>query len=244
VEEEKTNPQRIEDYRNKVQEVRDLENNLIKSLGKDVLKEKLRAAKAEVNQMRLDLLGDLKEQTDYLKKMLEEMLPPAIRSASDAATVGLGASPAGPLSISAALFIEKSEEILAPEQKSQPPLPEIPIASEKGILPLATVDYLVAYGLMAIGACLLLGLFSRLACVSGAVFLMLLYLAMPPFPWLPDPPRPTEGHYLFISKNLIEMIALLALATTASGRWAGLDGLMQFLNPWRRRPQKRMNNER
>jgi hypothetical protein len=80
--------------------------------------------------------------------------------------------------------------------------------------------------------------------VSGAIFLLLLYLAMPPFPWLPDPPRPTEGHYLFVSKNLIEMLALLALATTRSGRWAGLDGLLQFLNPRRWRSHKTMNDER
>ena len=73
VEVEKTNPQRIEDYRNKVEEVRDLETKLIKALGKDVLKEKLRAAKAEVNQMRMDLLGDLKEQTESVKKALEEV---------------------------------------------------------------------------------------------------------------------------------------------------------------------------
>ena len=133
---------------------------------------------------------------------------------------------------------------LTPEQKSQPPLSEIAVASEKAVLPLSTVDYLVAYSLMAIGICLLLGLFSRTACVGGAIFLLLLYLAMPPFPWLPDPPRPTEGHYLFVSKNLIEMLALLALATTRSGCWAGLDGFLQFLNPRRWRSHKTMNDER
>ena len=31
------------------------------------------------------------------------------------------------------------------------------------------------------------------------------------------------------------MLALLALATTHSGRWAGLDGVLQFLRPGRRR---------
>ena len=241
VEVEKTNPQRIEDYRNKVEEVHDLETKLIKALGKDVLRDKLRAAKAEANQMRMDLLGDLKEQTESVKKALEEVVPPALSSTSGASTVGLGASSlgAGPLAATAALSVEKGEEVLSPEQKSQQSLPEIAVASEKAVLPLSTVDYLVAYGLMAIGICLLLGLFSRLACVGGAIFLLLLYLAMPPFPWLPDPPRPTEGHYLFVSKNLIEMLALLALATTRSGRWAGLDGFLQFLNPrrWRTRQE-------
>jgi uncharacterized membrane protein YphA (DoxX/SURF4 family) len=246
VEVEKTNPQRIEDYRNKVAEVHDLETQLIKVLGKDVLREKLRVAKSEANQMRMDLLGDLKEQTESLKKALEEVVPPVLGSAAGVSTVGLGASSlgSGPLSATAALSIEKGQEVLTSDQKSQQPLPEISVASEKSVLPLHTVDYLVTYGLIAIGICLLLGLFSRLACISGAIFLLLLYLAMPPFPWLPDPPRPTEGHYLFVSKNLMEMIALLALATTRSGRWAGLDGLLQFLNPWRWRSHRTINDER
>jgi hypothetical protein len=50
---------------------------------------------------------------------------------------------------------------------------------------------------------------------------------MPPWPGLPDNPR-AEGHYLYINKNLIEMLALLALATTRSGRWAGLDALFAY----------------
>jgi uncharacterized membrane protein YphA (DoxX/SURF4 family) len=93
-------------------------------------------------------------------------------------------------------------------------------------------DFAVRWGLVVIGACLLLGLLTRPACVAGALFLLMLYLAMPPWPWLPENVR-VEGHYLFINKNLIEMLALLALATVPSGRWFGLDGLLQFLNPWR-----------
>ena len=51
----------------------------------------------------------------------------------------------------------------------------------------------------------------------------MLYLTMMPLPGWPEPAR-TEGHYLFVNKNLIEMLALLVLATTRSGRWLGLDG--------------------
>src|SRR5207237_2922839 len=54
----------------------------------------------------------------------------------------------------------------------------------------------------------LLGLFTRTACIVGAGYLLMFYLAMPSLPWLPDNPR-SEGHYLFINKNIIEMIALL-----------------------------------
>jgi uncharacterized membrane protein YphA (DoxX/SURF4 family) len=96
---------------------------------------------------------------------------------------------------------------------------------------LGWIDALTRYGLTAVGACLLLGLFTRSACVAGAAFLLLFYLAMPALPWLPESPR-AEGHYVFINKNIIEMLSLLTLATTRSGCWAGLDGLLYCLAPW------------
>ena len=93
-------------------------------------------------------------------------------------------------------------------------------------------DAMVKYGLVAVGGLLLVGLLTRTACMAGALFLLLFFLAMPPLPGWPENLR-AEGHYLYINKNIIEMLALLALATTRSGRWAGLDGLVQFLNPLR-----------
>ena len=47
---------------------------------------------------------------------------------------------------------------------------------------------------------------------------------MPPWPGLPE--GITEGHYRFVNKNLIEMIACLALASTPNGLWIGLDALL------------------
>jgi uncharacterized membrane protein YphA (DoxX/SURF4 family) len=94
------------------------------------------------------------------------------------------------------------------------------------------IDFTTRWGLTVVGVLLLAGLCTRTACVGGAVFLLMFYLAMPPFPGLPENPK-AEGHYLFINKNIIEMLALLALAGTRSGRWMGLDGLVQFLNPRR-----------
>ena len=94
------------------------------------------------------------------------------------------------------------------------------------------INGLTRYGITAIGACLLLGLFTRTACLGGALFLLMVYLAMPALPWLPENPR-AEGHYLYVNKNIIEMLALLTLATTRSGRWFGLDGLLHALAPWR-----------
>ncbi len=94
------------------------------------------------------------------------------------------------------------------------------------------IDRLVAWGLTLTGGALLVGLLTRTACVAGALMLLGFYLSMPPFPGVPANPR-AEGHYVYVNKNLIEMLALLALATTRSGRWAGLDALLQFLRPRR-----------
>jgi uncharacterized membrane protein YphA (DoxX/SURF4 family) len=121
--------------------------------------------------------------------------------------------------------------VLTPEQLAQEDLKEPAVPR-----PVERIDQVTRYGLTAVGACLLLGLFTRLACLGGAGFLLLFYLSMPPFPWLPENLR-AEGHYLFVNKNLIEMLALLALATVPSGRWVGLDGLLRAvlrrLNPFK-----------
>jgi hypothetical protein len=95
------------------------------------------------------------------------------------------------------------------------------------------IDFAVRWGLTIAGACLILGLFTRLNCVIGALLLLSFYLAAPPLPGLPELFR-AEG-YPYVNKNLIEILALLALATTRSGLWAGLDAILYFLNPFRRR---------
>jgi uncharacterized membrane protein YphA (DoxX/SURF4 family) len=96
------------------------------------------------------------------------------------------------------------------------------------------LDASVKWSLVVIGIGLLAGLLTRPACLLGALLLLMFYLAQPALPWTPENPK-AEGHYLFVNKNIIEMVALLALATTDSGRWLGLDGLLQFLNPWRKK---------
>ena len=52
----------------------------------------------------------------------------------------------------------------------------------------------------------------------------MIYLSMPPWPGLPANPK-AEGHYFIVSKNLIELIACLVIATTPTGHWIGLDAL-------------------
>lgn len=75
------------------------------------------------------------------------------------------------------------------------------------------VDATMTYGILAIGVCLMLGLFTRVACVAGAMFLLSVVM-MQPF-WVSET-QPTFNQY-------VEMLALLTLATTPVGRWAGLD---------------------
>ncbi len=93
---------------------------------------------------------------------------------------------------------------------------------------LVILDQMTSWSLTIFGACLILGLFTRLACLGAAGFLFLTFLSAPPFPWLPASPM-TEGNYAFINKNLIEMFALLVLSTTYSGRWVGLDGMLSYI---------------
>ncbi len=188
--------QRLQDYRHKVQELRDIMNEKLPAFGRDVEKRHLAALKADVNRMRSELLADL-------EKPMQETL----------------------------------QSVLTDEQKKMGPIP-VPVAGhwwEQGRL--GMIDLITRYGLTVVGACLVLGVFTRSACLAGAAFLLLFYLAMPPLPWLPESPR-VEGHYVFVNKNIIEMLALLALATTRSGYWAGLDGLLCSLAPWRWRGRR------
>jgi hypothetical protein len=103
------------------------------------------------------------------------------------------------------------------------------------------IDASVRYGTLAVGALLILGAFSRLACLGGAGFLLLFYLAMPPLLGVPDNPK-VEGHYFLVNKNIVELVALLVLATVPSGRWLGLDGILYYLNPLRSRKVPRPAN--
>ena len=90
---------------------------------------------------------------------------------------------------------------------------------------LKTVDLLNMWGLTLIGLALLLGLFTRLASISGILLLALYYVANPPFIGM-DFGLQTEGHYLLINKNVIEMFALLAVAIFPTGLSWGLDRLV------------------
>lgn len=213
-------PERLEEYQKKLKEIEELQAKQVSQFGPGV-NAKLGALKAEANRLRSELRNDLNAQTADMKKALFSVLTP-------------------------------EQKVLAPEVKSTPYLPATP--DKLAVAPLPAVgrlawfsktqqqwiDWITKWGLTAVGICLIAGFLTRTACVAGAGFLLLFYLAMPALPWLPEGPR-TEGHYFLVNKNIIEMLALLALATTRSGRWLGFDAWLQFLSPgrWRAQPEPR-----
>ena len=71
----------------------------------------------------------------------------------------------------------------------------------------------VGWLLIGVGCCLLLGFLTPLAAIAGAGFLVTVIAAQPP--WVPGT-IPTYNQF-------IEFFALLVLAATSAGRWAGLD---------------------
>lgn len=91
--------------------------------------------------------------------------------------------------------------------------------------PITRLDFITMWVITAVGAMLLAGLFTPLACLIGVGFLVMTYLAHPPFPWLVLPPG-TEGNPVFVNKNVIEALALMVIFVHPTGRWMGLDALL------------------
>jgi hypothetical protein len=89
---------------------------------------------------------------------------------------------------------------------------------------LTLINILNTWGLVLIGLGLVLGLFTRLSQVAGIVLLLLYYLSHPPV--FSEPGFFREGSYFIISKDLLEMLALLVLLFFPTGHFLGLDGLL------------------
>jgi len=89
-------------------------------------------------------------------------------------------------------------------------------------------NLITMYGLTAVGMLLILGLFTRLAALGGIGFVLLFYLCNPPFVGY-FYSIPTEGSYLVVNKNLVEVGALSVILLTRSGLFAGLDRILHGL---------------
>lgn len=84
------------------------------------------------------------------------------------------------------------------------------------------IDTVNAWGLTIIGIALILGLFTRVALWCGATLLLSYYIAYPPFGGF-SYGAPSEGSYLLVNKNLIELVAMILLSLFNPGRFFGLD---------------------
>ena len=90
---------------------------------------------------------------------------------------------------------------------------------------LRVIDFLNVWGLILIGAGLILGCFTRAATLSGIFLLFLYYIFHPPLIGYAYA-TPVEGSYLIVNKILIEMFALLVLLVFRTGRIIGIDRLI------------------
>jgi thiosulfate dehydrogenase [quinone] large subunit len=106
------------------------------------------------------------------------------------------------------------------------------IAGQPNLLDNANV--VTMWGLTIVGLLLILGLFTRLAALGGIGFILLFYLATPPFIGY-FYSIPSEGSYLIVNKNLVELAALVVILLTGSGKFAGLDRIVHVL--FSRRPR-------
>jgi thiosulfate dehydrogenase (quinone) large subunit len=87
---------------------------------------------------------------------------------------------------------------------------------------LANADLITMYGLTLVGVLLILGLFTRLSALGAIGFLVMFYACNPPFVGY-FYSLPSEGSYLIVNKNLVELAALIVVLVTGSGKFAGLD---------------------
>jgi uncharacterized membrane protein YphA (DoxX/SURF4 family) len=114
-------------------------------------------------------------------------------------------------------FIADLRESLTPEQRADAATAtsmENALAGPQGAT-LAHISFAATVLTLAVGICLLLGLFTRLAALAGALFLLSVIATQPP--WVAGA-EPTIY-------QTVELAGLLVLAGTGAGRWLGLDYL-------------------
>ena len=131
-------------------------------------------------------------------------------------TAEIRASLVGPIRALERDLIVAAQKLLTPQQRMRGPVAMPATRVDQ-------IDALTMWSLAVIGVLLIAGLCSRFAAVAGAALLFSFYLAMPPWPGVPAAAGPE--HSLWVNKNLIEVLALLVLASLPTGRWFGLDAL-------------------
>lgn len=107
-------------------------------------------------------------------------------------------------------------DLLTSEQRKRG---EVPLGESS----LEGTDRFITYTNIAIGLCLMVGLFTRFASLSGGLFLLSIVLAQPEWPGIYPPAPAAAGRSLVVTKEVVEMVAMFALAALPVGRWGGLD---------------------
>jgi uncharacterized membrane protein YphA (DoxX/SURF4 family) len=123
-----------------------------------------------------------------------------------------------------AAFERDVAELATPDQRKL----GTPATAQTG-LSLQKIDTIVIWTLIIGGACLVIGLFTRLSAVVLALFLLSVMATQPP--WIAD------SVTMLFNYQLVEFLALILLATSHVGRWAGLDFFVHhlLLRPFRSR---------
>lgn len=96
---------------------------------------------------------------------------------------------------------------------------------------LQIVNFMNIWGLIIIGFCLFVGLFTRFASIAGALLLLLYYVANPPFV---ISTMPSQSHFYILNYNLIEAVVLIVLASFRKEAFWGVQRLLSFYHTKRK----------
>ena len=126
----------------------------------------------------------------------------------------------GPVKALDAELKEKAELLLTDAQLAKGPVPLLATQIE-------WIDWLTMWSLTVIGLMLIAGFATPLAALGGAVLLISFYLVIPPWTGVPEAPGPE--HSWVVNKNFIEALALLSIMLLPTGRWFGLDAIVNWM---------------
>ncbi|TFH39441.1 MAG: DoxX family membrane protein [Bacteroidia bacterium] len=96
----------------------------------------------------------------------------------------------------------------------------VSLASDPGVL--RVVDFLNMWGLVAVGLGLITGCLGRVAKAGGIILLTFYFLSHPPMVGFRFS-APSEGSYLWVNKNLIELFTLAVLMVFPTSHIFGID---------------------
>lgn len=113
---------------------------------------------------------------------------------------------------------------------SKGPLSSIFVGLTQSQVTMNCVNLLNEWGLFLVGLGLLTGCLSKLSSIGGIIFLAIFYLSHPPFTGA-GYMMPSEGSYLWIDKNLIELAALAVILAFPTSKYIGIDRFLMRVLP-------------